>query len=286
MKFGFVTCVALGLACMEEIYRVGGHLDLVMTLHDDRARKKSGRVYVDEFCRNHGIDLVKIRHVDDPDAIRAVIERGIDWLFIIGWSQIAHADMLAAPKRGAVGMHPTLLPEGRGRAAIPWAILKGLDATGVTLFKMDSGVDTGPILAQEVIPLDARQTACSLYKLVESAHRDLIGRVWSDLVADRLMLEPQDNAKASEWPGRRPEDGIVTSGMSGEHVDRLVRATTHPYPGAFFEDAQIRYRIWRGQFHQSVVSPRHIRIDHNGHLWFPVADGIFEAEEWDKEENT
>ena len=72
MRFGFVTCVQLGLSCIEEIYRVGGRLDLVVTLKDDLARKKSGRVYVDDVCRTHRIDLVKIRRINDPDSLAAL----------------------------------------------------------------------------------------------------------------------------------------------------------------------------------------------------------------------
>src|SRR6266496_1733341 len=145
MRFGFVTCVQLGLACMEEIYAAGGCLDLAITLRDELAQTKSGRIYLDKFCEERRIDLVKIKHVNDSQSIGAIKEKGLDWLFIIGWSQIAGPLVLDAPKRGVLGIHPTLLPAGRGRAPIPWAILKGLKQTGVTLFKLDAGIDTGPI---------------------------------------------------------------------------------------------------------------------------------------------
>jgi len=101
---------------MEKIYRVGGRLDLVVTLKDDLARKRAGRVYVDDVCRTHGIDLVKIRHNDDPDALAVLREAALDWLFIIGWSQIASREVLQLLRQGALGMHPTLLPKGRARA--------------------------------------------------------------------------------------------------------------------------------------------------------------------------
>jgi methionyl-tRNA formyltransferase len=246
MKFGFVTCVQLGLACMEEIYRVGGELDLVVTLRDEKAARKSGRVYPDEFCRGRGIELLKIDNVNDPEAIESIRRRGIDWLFIIGWSQIARAEVLAAPRRGVLGMHPTLLPEGRGRAAIPWAILKGLAETGVTLFQLDEGVDTGPVIAQERLPLAPDETATRLYERVAEAHRTLISRVWWDLAADRLRPVPQDESRATVWPGRRPEDGRILPTMTPEEADRLVRATTRPYPGAFWESGEGHVRVWRG----------------------------------------
>jgi methionyl-tRNA formyltransferase len=281
MRFGFVTCVQLGLACMEEIYRAGGRLDLVITLHDRLSRQKSGRIYVDQFCAEHGIKVVKIRHINDQEAVAAVQESAIDWLFIIGWSQIAGQVALDAPTRGCIGMHPTLLPQGRGRAAIPWAILKGLDKTGVTMFKLDAGVDTGPILAQETILLAPDETATTLYERVAAAHQTLIARVWPELVADTLALQVQDESLATEWPGRKPEDGIILPEMDCVAVDRLVRAVTHPYPGAFIEQQGNRYTVWSGRAHANLSVDDDFCTDAENHLWFKVADGVFEATDWE-----
>lgn len=247
MRIGFVTCVQLGLACMEEIHAVGGHLDFAMTLKDDRAVAKSGRIYLDAFCEARGIPLAKIVNVNDPDAVEAIRNADLDWLFIIGWSQIARAEVLGTPRKGVLGMHPTLLPEGRGRAAIPWAILKGLRETGVTLFKLDEGVDTGPILAQERLAIGEREDAGSLYARVNEAHRLLIRHAWPDLVANRLALQPQDPEAGSVWPGRKPEDGRLDPAMTLQEADRLVRAVTRPYPGAFMDVEGRRLRVWRGE---------------------------------------
>jgi methionyl-tRNA formyltransferase len=247
-RIGFVTCVRLGLDCIEEIYRVGGRLDAAITLHDDRARGKSGRVYLDEFCACHGLRLEKIRHVNDATSVELLRALSLDWLFIIGWSQIASPEVLASVRRGVLGMHPTLLPQGRGRAAIPWAILRGLPETGVTLFQLDAGVDTGPIVAQERIPIDDEETASTLYDKVCVAHRQLIGRVWADLIADRVASAPQNEADATVWPGRTPQDGLfVPAEMSVADVHRLVRATTRPYPGAFTRVGDRLLRVWAGR---------------------------------------
>lgn len=250
MNFGFVTCVELGLSCMEEVYRIGGRLDLAVTLPDDRSRSKSGRVYLDDFCTQRHIPLLKVPNVNADEVIEAIRVKEIDWLFIIGWSQIAGTAVLEAPARGALGIHPTLLPEGRGRAAIPWAILKGLKRSGVTLFKLDEGVDTGPILAQDVLHLTSDETAGSLYERVCDSHRSLIARVWPDLVSGHVALEAQDGEKASYWPGRSPEDGRIDPvNMTVEEVERLVRAVTRPYPGAFIDQVPSgrRIRIWEGR---------------------------------------
>jgi methionyl-tRNA formyltransferase len=263
---------------MEQIYQIGGHLDLAITLHDDLAQRKSGRVFLDRFCEDHQIELVKIRHINDAGSIEAIQQHDIDWLFIIGWSQIAGAEILSAPKRGVLGIHPTLLPEGRGRAPIPWAILKGLKATGVTLFKLDNGVDTGEIVSQSVLPLAADETATSLYERVNNEHRVILGQTWPLLVADAIELIKQDEMKATIWAGRTPADGRIEREMTVSYVDRLVRATTHPYPGAFFEaeDGSI-IRIWQGRILDRETKPQEQRFA------IELSDGVYEAIDFETE---
>lgn len=92
-RVAFATCVQLGLSCIEEIYRIGGKLDLLITLKDNIARKKSGRIYLDEISAKHSIPLLKITNINDHDVIDALKEHKIDWLLIIGWSQIAKKDL-------------------------------------------------------------------------------------------------------------------------------------------------------------------------------------------------
>ncbi len=271
IRIGFVTCVQLGLSCMEALYDAGGELSFAMTLEDDQAVNKSGRVYLDDFCAERNIPLLKSRHVNNQDVIDAIGEYQLDWLFIIGWSQIASSQVLNAPKRGVLGMHPTLLPTGRGRAAIPWAILKGLDKTGVTLFKLNTGVDTGPIVDQVEIPLSTSTDAGMLYDLVDEAHVALMKKVVPALMADELVLREQDDRLATEWPGRKPEDGEINLSGSVYDAERLVRAVTRPYPGAFALVDGKRYVIWRAEV---------LDFD-DGSFGLQFADGFLKALEYE-----
>lgn len=247
IRIGFVTCVQLGLSCMEALYEAGGKLSFAMTLEDDQAVNKSGRIYLDEFCSERNIPLLKSRHVNNDDVITAIQEHELDWLFIIGWSQIASEELLNAPKRGVLGMHPTLLPVGRGRAAIPWAIIKGLDKTGVTLFKLDTGVDTGPIVGQVEIPLSESIDASMLYTKVTNAHIQLMKSLIPALIEDKIQLMPQDDRVATEWEGRTPSQGEIDLGGSITAAERLVRAVTKPYPGAFTYINGTKHVIWEAK---------------------------------------
>lgn len=260
MKIAFATVVQLGLSCIEEIYRIGGELDLLITLDDERAKNKSGRVYLDEFSNKHNIPLLKIENINQPEVINALKEKNIDWLFIIGWSQIAKKELLDTPKLGCLGMHPTLLPVGRGRAAVPWAIIKGLEKTGVTMFKLDEGVDTGLILGQVEIPMEERESATTLYKKVDDAHVTLMAKYWHDIVQNNVSLQKQDESLATYWEGRKPEDGRISEDMTCLDADRLVRAVTKPYPGAFYEEDNKKIVIWKAKTIQEKTDNELISI--------------------------
>lgn len=246
-RIGFVTCVQVGRSVLEALLDMGATVDVLVTLPSDRAATKAGRVQVDDIARRHGIDLVAVPHVDDAaEALRAA---DLDWLFVIGWSQIAGSEVLAAARHGAVGMHPTLLPVGRGNAAVPWAIVKGLPETGVTAFLLESGVDTGPVLGAETVRVDARETATTLYAKVDAAHVRLIRALWPAMRDGTVIARPQDESRATTWARRTPADGLFDPAVDTvEHVDRLVRATTHPYPGAFYLAAGGEpVTVWRGE---------------------------------------
>ncbi len=247
MKIAFCTCVQIGKSCIEAVISSGGRFDLLLTLHDHKSKKKSGRAYLDDIANDNWIPIYKLNHINDSDVAEVVKKYDIDWLFIIGWSQIASADFLKVPHKGVIGAHPTLLPTGRGRAAVPWAILKGLDKTGVTFFKMDEGVDTGEILDQFEIPVSSDEIATTLYNKVNEAHVELIQQIWPKLIEDKIIGVKQDESLASYWEGRTPEDGELFHSMSLKEVDRLVRATTRPYPGAFIMiDKSTKLTIWSG----------------------------------------
>ncbi len=247
MKFAFVTCVQIGLSCMKEIYKIGNKLELVISLKEESAINKSGRVFLKKFCEDNQIDFLMVENINDNICQEKIKQYEIDWLFIIGWSQIAKLNILNAPKLGVIGAHPTLLPQGRGRASIPWAIIKSLNYTGVSFFVMDEGVDTGKILDQKKIKLSFNESASSLYKKVVEAHMEIISKLIPNLINSKVNFIQQDESKASYWPERKPKDGEINLSGSVYEAERLIRATTRPYPGAFFFKNSKKIIIWKAR---------------------------------------
>jgi methionyl-tRNA formyltransferase len=268
---------------MQQIYACDGQLDLVITLKSNMSLGKSGRVFLNDFCSQQKIPLVKVCNINEDATLMAVREAQLDWLFIIGWSQIARPPLLGTVSRGCLGMHPTLLPIGRGRASIPWAILKSIEKTGVTLFMLDEGVDTGPVLGQLTIDIDPQETATSLYAKVTGAHQELLKRVWPKLIANQITPRVQNEKEATYWTARRPEDGEIQLSMCCENADRLIRAVTRPYPGAFLKVGDRTLRVWTAQADNTSEPRPHFRPDSDGSLLIPFRDGYLRATEWDWE---
>ena len=116
-----------------------------------------------------------------------------------------------------------------------------------SLSEYDGGIDTGEILDQIEIPIMENEDATSLYEKINVAHTELIKQIWPKLIDGSLVGIKQDESKATYWEGRTPTDGELKTTMSVKEVEILVRATTHPYPGAFIVlDDKIKLVIWAG----------------------------------------
>ena len=143
----------------------------------------------------------------------------------------------------------------------------------MTLFLLDEGVDSGPIIGQIRYPIDPHETARTLYAKATDAHRELMRVVWPQILRGQVDSRPQDHQLATYWPQRRPMDGEIRIEMGVQQIDRLVRAVTRPYPGAFLRSGPEVIRIWEG----TTVLPKvpAYRVE--------AADGDYWATEWQGE---
>ena len=155
-----------------------------------------------------------------------------DLLVVVAYGHILPKAVLDLPRLGAVNVHASLLPKYRGPAPVPAAILTGDTETGVTIMKLDEGIDTGPILSQEresILPDDTTATLSA--RLADRGARLLIPTLEAYL-AGALTPTPQDGAQASRAPLLAKEDGRIEWTMPAERIERMIRAFT-PWPRAY-----------------------------------------------------
>ena len=234
---------------------VGGHKNLCALLDGgyDVARaytwtdKKSGASCwqsFDDLLARYGIDLRKVDSVNAPEVVAEIRALAPDLIVVMSWSGMIGNELLAVPPLGVIGMHPTLLPEHRGRAPIPWALIHGLEKTGVTIFYYVEAADAGDILVQEEIPIAFEDTALTLGRKVDDACVRSLLKAVDGLERGTITPVPQDHSRASWWPRRKPEDGVIDWAKPTRDLYNWVRALTAPYPGAFtFRDGRKAF-VW------------------------------------------
>ncbi len=168
----------------------------------------------------------RLRHATDEHVAFAAL--GLDAAVVAAYGLILPPAMLAAPARGCLNIHASLLPRWRGAAPIHAAILAGDARTGISIMQMDAGLDTGPVLLAESVPIPPRATAAGLHDVLA----DLGARLILRALAERPAPVPQPAAGATYAPRLTREDGRIDWTQPAEALDRRVRAFL-PWPGCF-----------------------------------------------------
>lgn len=243
MRIALLGAVESTAAALETLVAVGLPPVALFTLPLAKASRHSDFVDLRPLAAKLGVPVIECPDSRDVAFAAIVRDLALDELFVIGWSQILGDDLLKATRRGCVGYHPAALPMHRGRAVIPWTILLGLKTIGSTLFRIDAGVDSGPILAQDVFAVAADETARTLMDKHLASLRGLLKQL-----APQLPTNPagriQNHEEASYCAKRTPEDGLIDWRRSARDVWTLVRAVGRPYPGAFGYYRDEKITIW------------------------------------------
>jgi methionyl-tRNA formyltransferase len=233
MRIAFVGAVEGSLIALDSLVRSGMAPGLTVTLPAHAAARHSDFVDLSPLVSASGSELMTATDVNAPDVVEALDRFRPDLLLIIGWSQICRAPVRATARIGCVGFHPAPLPRMRGRAVIPWTILQNENATAATLFWLDEGVDSGPILLQEHFQVAADETARSLYRKHTEALARILPRAVELVRSGEAPRLEQDHSRATYCAKRTPDDGLIDWREPAANILRLVRAVGEPYPGAF-----------------------------------------------------
>jgi methionyl-tRNA formyltransferase len=145
-------------------------------------------------------------------------------------------------KLGAWGIHASLLPKYAGGAPLVWAIIEGETQTGVTLFRMESGVDDGDIIEQVSFEIQESENISDIYKKATKASKDILNKVF--LPDYKIQFKQQVKSEIRIYPQRSPEDGIINWEWDTKRIKDFIRAQTKPYPGAWFEINGKKIIIW------------------------------------------
>lgn len=234
----------IGYVCLQELLRQGHEVAAVVT-HEDDPNEEIWFQSVPQLARAHGLPT---HTPDDPNAPEFLdLIRGLqpDLLFSFYYRHMLKAPLLAIPKRGCLNLHGSYLPKYRGRCPANWVLVNGETEAGVTLHYMVEKPDAGDIVAQRKVPIAFEDTALTLYGKMTAAAQGMFAQVLPQLAAGTAPRTPQDQSQASYYGGRKPADGRFDWHWPALRIYNLVRAVTHPYPGAFTELGEGKLLVWR-----------------------------------------
>jgi methionyl-tRNA formyltransferase len=167
---------------------------------------------------------------------------GADAVVVAAYGLILPAAMLTAPRLGCLNVHASLLPRWRGAAPVQRAILAGDGETGITIMRMTEGLDAGPILLQEALPIPPAATAASLTEALAARGGPVVIEALARLAAGRLTPRPQPVDDVTYAPKVRRDEGRLDWRLAAALLERRVRAFD-PWPGAHFEHRGERIRV-------------------------------------------
>jgi len=285
MRSVLVGSVRSSQIFLEEMIAAGFPVDMVFSLDEKLSEGVSGYFPIHDTAQKHGIPVRKFERISAEENIRLLEELRPDYIFVIGLSQLIDKRILSIPTKGCVGFHPTPLPKFRGRAAMVWQVLLGVHETKCTLFMLDEGMDSGDILGQQEYLIEDTDYAKDIEEKLCMAIRPLSRRVLKGLLDGTVEPVKQNEEEASYLLIRRPEDGLIDWKEPIEKIHRLVRAVSHPYPGAFgMYDGVHQITIWRAEIMENrniIGIPGQIcRIDENSFDVLGI-DGILRVTDWD-----
>lgn len=229
----FIGARIVGYRCLHALLDANINIVGAVTLDDKKKDVTTAFKTFSDLFESYTVPNKVFTKLNSPEIASWIRFRKPTLGIVVGVSQLISKDILEIPKMGFIGMHPTFLPEGRGRAPIPWALIKGMKSTGVSLFYCDAAADTGDILNQRRVPIYYEDTALTLGSRTDDIAIELLLENLPKLADGTAERIKQEESKATYWAKRTPEDGKINWGLRTREIFDWIRGLTHPYPGAF-----------------------------------------------------
>jgi len=250
----FMGTPDFAVPCLQKLIDAGSEIPLVVTQPDRPSGrgKKTKPSPVKVLAETFNIPVYQPERLKGEDVIERIASHGAQCAVVVAYGKILPRSFLDAFPLGALNVHASLLPRHRGAAPIHRAILAGDESTGVSIMLLDEGMDTGPVLSQGEIPIEANDTLGTMHDKLARLGADLLCRTLAEWKAGTLRPVPQDDAAATYAPPILKEELRLTWQLPARRIFDTIRAFD-PAPGAFgfyqgrrmkFFDASLLH--WKG----------------------------------------
>lgn len=240
VRIVFMGTPAFAVPSLERILAAGHEVPAVFT-QPDRPKGRGQQVHgspVKESALIQGIPVHQPERIRRPEPVRLLTDLNADAMVVVGYGQIIPQSIIDLPHYGILNVHASLLPKYRGAAPVQWAIANGESTTGVTIMRIDAGLDTGDMLAKAETAIGAEENAVDLSVRLAELGAGLLVKTLEGMKSKGLVPEPQDHSKATLAPVLKKEDGRIDWRMPSPLIANRCRGFL-PWPGT--------WTTWRGQ---------------------------------------
>lgn len=239
----FIGSKQMGLRVLQEMYSLAPETIIGILTIDDSSDTRSTFIGFQQFAQQTGLILYVAANRRQSEEIVADLRP--DLCFVVGWYWLIDSATLAAVPSGFVGIHNSLLPKYRGGSPLIWAMIKGDNEVGFSMFSFSPGMDDGPIWAQGRVPVNEQDYVSDVLEKLEAKTIQVLQTIYPRILSGEAKPTAQDHGMATYCAQRYPEDGCINWSESARNVFNFVRAQSEPYPGSFtYYDGQ-RLKIWK-----------------------------------------
>lgn len=246
MKVIFMGTPEFSVGTLEALADAGHEIVLAVTQPDKPRGRGKEMQYppVKEAALKRGIPVFQPMKVREPECMEELARYQADVMVVVAFGQILPAKILQMAPYGCINVHASLLPKYRGAAPIQWAVMNGDEVSGVTIMKMDEGLDTGDMLTKVEVPLAADETGGSLFDKLAAAGAKLLVETLPKLEKGEVTPEKQPEISTTEYARMiKKEDGKIDWTKSAVEIERQIRAMS-PWPSAFTKVNGKNLKIW------------------------------------------
>lgn len=281
IKIVFAGTPEFSVPCLTALLAGPGQVVAVYT-QPDRPAGRGRRLAASPVKEAALADDLPVRQpatLKDPAAVTELAAFAPDLMVVVAYGLLLPPAVLATPRLGCINVHASLLPRWRGAAPIQAAIRAGDAETGITIMVMDAGLDTGPMLSQRAVPLEARETGQSLHDKLAALGGSLLLETLPGYLDGTItpQAQPEDESLVTYAPQIKKQEGEIDWTQSAAVIDRLVRAFT-PWPGTFTYWHDQRLKIIAGHAAAGQATPGRV-IAHGDALAIGTGDGLYLPEE-------
>lgn len=227
--FGSPEFAVPSLAALSDVHEI-----VAVVTQPDRPAGRGGKVQmpaVKALALQKGLAVLQPTKLRDGVVARQLSTLAPDLFVVVAYGRILPPDLLAVPRLGPWNVHASILPKLRGAAPIQWSVIRGESMTGVTIMRMEEGLDTGPVASQTTEPISATDTAGTLSQRLAALGARLLVATLPKIIDGSISLSPQDDAAATLAPPLEKTDGQLDFRQRAVEVSARARGVD-PWPGA------------------------------------------------------